>query len=311
MRHLPRPPHGRLVPHWRAPTGFTSAGGVERPLCCANSAVVVKTFKPAREPRFGLTPEEEQQRAVLRESNVALMLAALGLPHVVRLFAYAALGAAPASGRGGGQQPGSGGGAGSGEAAGGGSGAEAAGAGLEGSTYALVLEYCELGSLGSFMRKLVRGWVGGVGGRRAGRQAGERGGRRRLPALGMDALLLRLMLLRPLSAGGQPQAGEQRVLGPLPLEWLMAGLASAALALGCSGPPAAVGLGGPLTMRQVSSEFFKLVLDLGTISRNGIVLQARERGSLSCWGELPCRATWADSRGQQGQLGPRASCLPA
>ena len=127
----------RLVPHWRTSVGF-SEGYRQRPLGCANDEVVVKTIKADLRPRFGLTAAQEQERALLREGNVHLTLAALGLAHVVRIFAYTALDpSAPPPG-----------------------GSSAL---VESCTYALVMEHCQLGSLGRLTGALAQRWAGASG----------------------------------------------------------------------------------------------------------------------------------------------------
>ena len=143
------------MPHWRTRTAF-SGDGRPVPIGCANAAAVVKCIKPEKTPRYGLTAEEEQQRAVLRESNVALTLSALGLTHVVRLYAHTTL-----SRGGGGGGSGSGGGKGAGDEApdSEGQGSDERGPELAGDSYALVLEHCELGSVADVVRKLAHRWV--------------------------------------------------------------------------------------------------------------------------------------------------------
>ncbi|GAB4823701.1 hypothetical protein N2152v2_010747 [Parachlorella kessleri] len=112
-----------LVKSWGIRTGF-SASGQKALLDCAYD-VVVKVMKPDPGPRSGMTSAEAQQRALNREFNVALEVAKLGLPHVVKLHAYTNRAQAPPD------------------------------AAPAQATYALVMEHCELGSLKDLMRKLT------------------------------------------------------------------------------------------------------------------------------------------------------------
>ena len=98
------------------------------PLGCTDE-VVVKIMKPEQHPRFGLTSNEEQQRALNREAKVALEVAKLNLPHVVKLHGYSDCAGAPPD------------------------------TALAQARYALVMEYCELGCLKDVMRKLTWRWV--------------------------------------------------------------------------------------------------------------------------------------------------------
>ena len=89
----------------------------------------MKVMRSEQHPHFGVTSEEEQQRMLNREVKVALEVAKLNLPHVVKLHAYTdSAGPTPDTA-------------------------------VAQARYALVMEHCELGSPKDVMRKLTWRWV--------------------------------------------------------------------------------------------------------------------------------------------------------